>query len=351
MPDPSDTLAPYGWNDRVAALVATAEEEATAPAGTLPGRVARVAYDRVTVVIPGGTVTARAHDLPAVGDWVLVAPPDAEGGDRRVVALVPRWSSLERVANDGTVQTMAADVDIVLVVTGLDRGPNWNRLDRELVLAWESGAVPVVVFNKADVRDDVPTLLADAADRLPGVDVLVTSVVTGEGLAALRELAAPDRTIVFLGASGVGKSSLVNVLVGTEVLDVGPVRPDDHRGRHTTTARELVPLPGGGVLLDTPGVRSLGLGEAHEGLASAFADIEALAEGCRFRDCAHEAEPGCAVRAAVVAGEIPERRFESWTKLRDEMAWSASREDPAAAAARRREWRIVSKAARKLPKR
>ncbi len=340
-----DPLDPYGWGPRVAGLVADADVDDP------PGRVVRVDYDRVTVVTADGLVTARAGVLPAAGDWVLVAPPDAEGGDRRISATLPRWSALERMANDGEIQTMAADLDVVAVVAGLDRGPNWNRLDRELVLAWGSGARPVVVLNKADLRDDVDAVLAAAADRLVGVSVLASSTVTGQGIDELRALARPDRTIALLGASGVGKSSLVNALVGEDVLDVGDVRTDDRRGRHTTTARYLVPLPGGGVLLDTPGVRSLGLGDAEEGLASAFGDVEELATRCRFRDCAHESEPGCAVRAAVASGELAAARFASWQKLRDELAWLEERQDPAEQAERRRRDRAVMRAYRKVPKR
>jgi len=212
----------------------------------------------------------------------------------------------------------------------------------------------VVVFNKADLHEDPASVVDAASARLGGVDCVATSAVSGLGIDELRARARPDRTIALLGASGVGKSSLVNALVGTEVLDVGDVREGDRRGRHTTTARHLVPLPGGGVLLDTPGVRSLGMGEAHDGLASAFADIEELAGSCRFRDCAHEAEPGCAVRAAVADRTLPVARFESWRKLRDEMAWLAEREDPAEAAERRRQERAGSRAMRgfrKLPKR
>jgi ribosome biogenesis GTPase len=239
----------------------------------------------------------------------------------------------------------------VVVVAGLDREPNWNRLDRELVLAWDSGARPVVAFNKVDLDVDREALGARASERLGGVEVLMTSAVTGEGIEALAALARPDRTIVFLGASGVGKSSLVNALVGDRLLEVGEVREGDRRGRHTTTARYLIPLPGGGVLLDTPGVRSLGVADAHEGLSVTFADIEALAQSCRFRDCAHESEPGCAVRAAVETGALSAERMASWQKLGAEMAWLEAREDPAEAAARRRDERRVHRAYRKVPKR
>jgi ribosome biogenesis GTPase / thiamine phosphate phosphatase len=345
---PAEALLAHGWSPRVEALVA-----AEAPgAHQQPGRVARVDYDRCTVVTGDGTVVARAASgLPAVGDWVIVDGPTAEGGDHTVASVVPRWSALERLTNDGSVQVMAADVDLVFITTGLDRPPNWNRLDRELVLAWDSGAQPVVVGNKADACDDPAAVAERAAERLGGVEVVLTSARTGAGIARLAELARPDRTVVFLGASGVGKTSLVNALVGGDQLATGAVREGDLKGRHTTTARFLVPLPGGGVLLDTPGVRSLGVADNDEGLASAFADIEALADGCRFRDCIHESEPGCAVRAAVGGGSLDSDRFESWRKLRGEMAWMASLEDPKERAERRRTERTAQRAYRSMPKR
>lgn len=311
-------LVCYGWSERVADLVAAARSSRP---GTVPGRVVRDHKDRVRVVTEDGEVFARASDLPATGDWVLLHPPEAEGGDHVVATVLPRWSALVRRTGDGHEQVMAADLDLVFVVTGADRGPNWNRVERELVLAWESGARPVVVVNKTDCRTDVDRLGAEAEARLGETEVRLCSALTGAGVDGLRDLARSGRTVAFLGASGVGKSSLVNALVGREAQEVGAVRSGDQKGRHTTVARHLLPLPGGGVLLDTPGVRSLGLPtEVTDGLAATFVEIEELADECRFRDCAHESEPGCAVRAAVGAGDVSADRFASYQKLRQEQS-------------------------------
>jgi ribosome biogenesis GTPase len=217
-----------------------------------------------------------------------------------------------------------------------------RRLERELVLAYESGATPVIVLTKADEVSE--TEIDDAIDEIEGsatgVDILVTSAIAGTGMDALHALTRDNRTVAFIGASGVGKSTLVNALVGHEVQETGAVRESDQRGRHTTTARELVLIPGGGVLVDTPGLRAVSLWDADEGLSRAFADIEALAAQCKFRDCSHRVEPGCAVRAAIETGALDEARFENYLRLDAELD----------AAERRRHGRIMSKAIRQMYK-
>jgi ribosome biogenesis GTPase len=259
---------------------------------------------------------------------------------------VARWSELaRRVPDSDQRQVLAGDVDLVLITVPGDR-PSVSRVERESVLAWESGARPLVVLTKSDLAPH--DLASRLEQRLVGVDVLVTSGVTGEGVAELAALLEPGRTAVLLGPSGAGKSTLVNALLGDARLETGAVRAADARGRHTTTARELVVLPRGGVLVDTPGLRSLGL-LGDDGIAAAFADVDDLAAGCRFRDCAHAGEPGCAVQRAVDDGTLDPARLESFRKLQREVAFERRRVDPVARQAEAQRWKQVHKAMRRAP--
>ena len=330
MPDLSiDALVPFGWSDRVLTLYNSYDDSECAPA-----RVTRVERSGCFAVgADGEERLLRAEALPAVGDWLAFA-----GGAVRHV--LPRWSALQRADPDGGgTQTLAANVDLVLVTTPADRSSP-GRVERELTLAWDSGAVPLVVVTKADL--DGPAVADALASRLPGTDVLAVSAVTGAGVEELRAHLAPDRTAVLLGPSGAGKSTLANALLGEDRLATGAVREGDRRGRHTTTSRQLVAVPGGGVLIDTPGLRTLGL-TADVEIGMGFPDIEALAQRCRFADCAHESEPGCAVEDAIATGELDPRRLESFRKLAREVAWERRRHDPVAAAAERQVWRARSR--------
>jgi ribosome biogenesis GTPase len=223
---------------------------------------------------------------------------------------------------------VAANVDLVFVVQALNNGPNLRRLERELVLGFESGATPIVVLSKADLAaaDDIARAVDVAHSAAADVDVVVTSAISGIGLDRLRALARRDRTVALIGASGVGKSRLVNALIGSSTQEIGDVRESDQRGRHTTTARELVALPGGGWLVDTPGLRSVALWDADVGLSRVFSDIEALAAQCRFKNCSHTSEPGCAVRAAIERGELDAARFEHYERLDRELDENARRQ-------------------------
>ena len=310
--------------------------------GAIAGRVGRVDKGRVTVLTESGpTYAAPGAEHLATGDWVLLAgePPDTQ-----VAALLPRRTvfargdSIEGVARGE--QVLAANIDLVLILHTLTNGANARRLERELVLTFESGATPVVVLTKGDIVDEVTTetTIEAISASVMGVDVIVSSSRTGEGVDEIRALAHDNRTLALIGASGVGKSTLVNRLVGADVQDTGPVREGDQRGRHTTTARELVLLPGGGVLVDTPGLRAVSLWDADEGLSRAFVDIEELAAQCRFSDCSHTVEPGCAVQAAIESGVLDADRFENYRRLDAELD----------AAERKRKARILSKAQRKL---
>ena len=291
---------------------------------------------------------ASRADLPAVGDWVLAAVRRAEG-TATIHRVLARQSCFSRAAagRSTEVQIVAANIDTVLIVTSCNRDFNQRRIERYLALAWESGARPVVVLNKADLYDgDRDRWYADIAAIVQGVPVAITSAVRGDGLAELHEIVGSRGTTALLGSSGVGKSTLVNALTGDSRQDVLPVRDSDDRGRHSTTARQLFYLPRGGVLIDTPGMRELQLWDAEEGLEQAFADIESLAAACRFRDCSHGVEPGCAVVAATERGELQAARLGSYRRLRLEDAFLQSRHDERAQSERTRLARQGSRAAR-----
>ena len=240
---------------------------------------------------------------------------------------------------------LAANVDVAFLVAGIDRPPNVRRIERYLALAWGGGATPVVLLNKADESSDVAGAEASVRIAAPGVEVLPVSALTGAGLDRLGPHLGPARTLVFLGPSGVGKSTLVNALLGRTRQATASVRASDARGRHTTTRRELFALPGGALLVDTPGTRSLELLDSDEGIGQAFTDVEAVATSCRFADCRHRTEPGCAVRVALEDGVLDERRWASYQKLRREAAHVARESDPRAREAERRRWKVIHAAA------
>ena len=241
---------------------------------------------------------------------------------------------------------MAANVDVAFIVTSANRDFNLRRIERYLTAVWDSGASPVIVLNKVDLGGVGPEML-DALDKVAmGAPVLQTSALMGIGRDELRAFVGPGRTLALVGSSGVGKSSLSNLLLGQELLDTGGIRADDDRGRHTTTRRELVELPGGGMLLDTPGMREFGLIVDEDSLDSAFADVQELAAQCRFGDCQHRGEPGCAVGAAIETGDLEPSRLRSYDKLQRELAALARRGDPRLQAEARKKWRAVSKSYR-----
>jgi ribosome biogenesis GTPase len=289
-------------------------------------------------------------DYPAVGDWVTVS----ERGDPAVItAVLPRRSAFVRSAADATrrsagnlvdEQVLAANVDVAFLVAGLDHDFNLRRLERYLAVAWSSGVRPVIVLNKADVALELDDRLLAVESIAPTVPIVVLSALTGDHLTDLAPYLAPGQTAVVLGSSGVGKSTLVNALLGEQRQTTAAVREDDSRGRHTTTHRELFELPGGAQLIDTPGIRALEVAGAEVGVDTAFDDIADLALGCRFSDCRHEGEPGCAVRAALEDGRISRDRLASHRKLERELAHAERKGDARARAAEARRWKSVHKA-------
>ena len=332
----SSLLASLGWDEYFAAA---AEPFAHSH---LIGRVVRAERGLVDCVTDAGPVRARLRlgDTPAVtGDWVATIDDDAGWW---VDGVLPRRTTIERAAASGrsAAQVLAANVDIVLVTVPVFPEPRIPMIERMVALAWNSGATPLVVVTKSDLSPESAAVAADLAECVPGVEVLAVSAATGDGIDAVRASVASGATACLLGRSGAGKSTLVNALAGEEVVATGETRRDG-KGRHTTTTRELVPLPGGGVLLDTPGLRGAGLWVGDEGLERTFADIEALVADCRFSDCAHDTEPGCAVLAAVEDGRLAERRLSSWHKLQREARWIASRSDARLRAEQRRSWKLV----------
>ncbi|HEV2088378.1 MAG TPA: ribosome small subunit-dependent GTPase A [Cryptosporangiaceae bacterium] len=314
---------------------------------TRPARVARADRSGCLAHTARGAVHASLGDGPApvTGDWILLDDAD------RVVATLPRRTAFTRGAGraDTRGQVLAANVDLVWVVHGLSAAPNLSRIERLLALAWSGGATPVVVLTKADLAADPDSERDETRAACPGVEVVCVSTVPQHpahaGLHTLRTLLRPGSTGTLVGPSGVGKSSLVNALVGAEVLLTRDIRADG-KGRHTSVARELVPLPWGATLIDTPGLRGVQLWDAADGLDATFADVTALAEQCRFRDCAHDTEPGCTVRAAVADGSLSPRRLASFAKLNREQEWLAARYDARLRAEQREKWKALGKIGR-----
>jgi len=319
-------LHDLGWDEGFAASFELYEDEFE------PARVSaqhRGGYDVLTeagerrVRLTGRMrhEAASAAELPAVGDWVALR-------DQTIQAVLPRRSAFSRKAawSPTEEQVLAANLEAVFVVSALNGDLNLRRLERYLTLAWESGATPVLVLTKADLCEDVGGALLSVEQVALGVGTHAVSNLTGEGLEELGPYLTPATTIALLGSSGVGKSTLANRLVGEELQATHQIA-EDGRGRHTTTSRQLIRLPGGALLVDTPGLREVQLWDADDGIQEAFADVDELAAGCRFNDCAHLREPGCAVQAAIDEGRLPRERLQSYRQLQRELQRLAMKQD------------------------
>lgn len=316
------------------------------PEGTVAGRVTEVRRMLYGVICEKGEVLASASgalvfgaadssDFPAAGDFVkLRYNPD---GDSSITEILPRRSVFSRTDFSGhaagyvkTVkeQIVAANFDCVFVMSSLNRDFNLSRIARYLTLARKSGAKPVVLLTKSDLCGEVGAKLCEVRAFAPDIDTIALSCYTGDGLGELGRYLSPGKTAVFLGMSGTGKSTLINTLAGRELMSVGEIRKDDSRGRHTTTYRELVMLPSGAMVIDTPGMRELGLWDADEGISASFADIESLAGQCRYSDCRHDSEPGCAVKRALADGTLSAERYAEYKKQTGESAFVKKRSKP-----------------------
>ncbi|HEY4228350.1 MAG TPA: ribosome small subunit-dependent GTPase A [Candidatus Limnocylindrales bacterium] len=349
--EPTTTLHALGWDDRHATLFAT-----EAP-GLVPGRV--LSEERGQYLVASGTGEGPAsasgrlrHDTeldptaawPTVGDWVALEPGAGDGEHRLIQRVLTRRTAVvRRSPGDRRLpsQILAANVDVVFVVTSVNQEFNVRRLERYVTVAWESGATPIVILSKADLSDDLDSFRIAAEAAAPAVEVIAVSAVSGLGMNEIRRHLGIGRTVVFTGSSGVGKSSIVNALAGEPLLDTGGIRLDDARGRHTTTRRQLVRLADG-LLIDTPGLRELGVLDG-DGLATAFDDIERLTTTCRFSDCQHRSEPGCAIRAAIADGTLERARFDAYGKLQREAQRAALATDALGRRAERRKWAIITR--------
>jgi len=345
-------LSRFGWNEFFATHF-----QSYAASDYSPGRVAleykhfyRLHTERGEVLAEiAGKLRHEAlqrSDLPAVGDWVVIKPRP-EGDKVSIHAVLPRRSKFTRkVAGARTdEQIVGTNIDTVFLVTSLNHDFNPRRIERYLTVAWESGATPVIILSKSDLCEDVALQISETRKVAVAVPIHAVSIVNDEGLDQLTRYFGPGQTVALLGSSGVGKSTLINYLLGHDHLKVQEVRAHDDRGRHTTTHRELILVPGGGLVLDTPGMRELQLWDGDGGLPQTFGDIEAIASRCYFGDCGHQDEPRCAVREALAEGVIDAERYFSFEKLKKELAYLSRRQDIRAELAEKKRWKKLTRLA------
>ncbi|MFH1279064.1 MAG: ribosome small subunit-dependent GTPase A [Candidatus Eisenbacteria bacterium] len=352
------SLIDLGWNE-----AREREFREAAPEGCVPGRICRHVSGRFYAWTGGGKEVEAERPgrlghragpgagLPAVGDWVVLRLLEGEPKGT-IESILSRTSVFSRKSAGRTTreQLVAANVDTLFLVTGLDGDFNVRRIERYLTLGWESGAEPVVILNKADLRGDAEECADSVRAIAPNGAVIAVSALDGRGFDDLGPWLGPGRTVALLGSSGAGKSSIINRLAGEDVARTAEVREADSRGRHTTTHREMIVLPSGAILVDSPGMREIQLWGSEKGLASAFGDVESLAGECRFRDCAHGSEPGCAVRAAVASGGLSEARLDSYLRLRRELGHLRERRDEKIHRNTKGRWKAIHKEWRRFKK-
>lgn len=346
------TLQQFGWTDEC-------EQAFSRYSGPyIPGRIACRQKTSWEVLIDGGSIKAgisgalrKLGRFPAVGDFVvLLQKPEA--GISTIVDILPRKTVFTRGAagREGTDQVIAANVDTVFLVTAAGPDLNARRIERYLAIAHASGARPVIVVNKADLADDPASLVRQMTGVSPGITVIAVSALTGEGIDRIEPFLAPGQTIVLIGSSGVGKSTLINRLLDRPVQETSRIRVHDGKGRHTTTVRQLFVLPGGALMIDNPGLREVGIGTASAGIADTFPDILELAKNCKFSDCRHEQEPGCTVRKAVDAGTLSLSRLENYHRLTRELAFEQEKAEIGLVRIERKRWKGVGKLAKEFRK-
>jgi len=349
------SLVELGWN-----AFFLEQFERHRQVGLAPARIIREHRELYDVRGDGEELSARVSgkmrynaggrsDFPAVGDWVAI-DPRVDEGQATIHALLPRKSAFSRkvAASKTEEQVVAANIDTVFLITSLDRDFNLRRLERYLTVAWESGANPVILLNKADLCADAGPFIDQVQSVAFGVPAYTISARLGQGLDHVLERLRPGMTAALLGSSGVGKTTLINTMLGSDSLRVGPVREDDGRGRHVTTWRELILLPTGGVIIDTPGMRELQLWADDRKVEESFEDVTEIAARCKFRDCGHKSEPGCAVRAALEDGTLDPGRYRSFTKLMREVAYLEARRDQRERLRQIRRLKQISRRARQL---
>lgn len=326
----------------------------------IPARVIEVQKEQYTIVTEYGESPAKLKGslfyndslncvYPTVGDFVIAKHNPC--GEDIIYYVLERKSKFSRLDSFNKIeQLVASNFDYVFIMTSLNKDFNINKLERYITIAWQSGGTPIIVLTKLDLCSDYEILKAQVEQIAVGVPIIAVSSLSGEGLDELSEYIQPTKTVVFLGSSGVGKSSLVNAIAGEGLMKVGEIREDDSRGRHTTTHRELIMLDNGTMIIDTPGMRELGMWCASEGLETAFAEIEELAQNCKFRDCSHENEPGCAVRAALESGELPKKRWDNYLKLKREIRFAETKENLSARLKQKQEYKGLSKLQKQFKK-